>query len=77
MCTRDWTEHQDDGEQTCRSRGGIFEQFDTDVAGREALCCYAGSNNDGREQCGAEKLGEESAHERVFGHSVGGPVFFC
>ncbi len=40
--------------------GGVLQQLQADVAGREAFGCDAGPDDDGDEQGGAEELGSES-----------------
>ena len=67
----DRPEQQDQHRQAQERRGGVLEQLQADVAGREALSCDAGADDDGDEQGGADQLcGQPASHVQV--SAVGG-----
>jgi hypothetical protein len=64
VAARDGAEHQDDREQASCGRGGVLEQLQTDVAGRERLGGDAGADYERGEEGRAQELGEQAAMER-------------
>jgi hypothetical protein len=51
------SEHEDDREQPCGGRGGVLEQLETDVGGRELLGGNPRADHDRSQERGSEQLG--------------------
>ena len=66
----DGPEHEDDREQARGGGGGVLEQREAGVVGRELLRGDARADHERGEERGAEELGEQPARER--GASCGG-----
>ena len=71
----DGAEHEDDREQAGSGGRGVLEQREPGVVGRELARGDAGADHDGREERGAEVLGEQPAGERrAVGHRASSPA---
>ena len=66
----DRPEHEDDREEAGRGRGGVLEQLQADVAGRELGGGDARPDHGGGEKRRAEELGEQAARQRGIGHQA-------
>ena len=58
-------ERQNQGDEGADGGGGVLQQLEADVAGRQPRCRDPRSHDGGDEQAGAEELGEQAPAERV------------
>ena len=64
MATGDRAEHEDDRVEAPSGRGGILEQLQTDVVGREVLSSDTRAHDHHREEGRAQQLRRQAARER-------------
>jgi hypothetical protein len=72
VCARDRPEGEDQRDEHQGGGGGVLQQLQTDLIGRELLSRDARTDNGGDEHAGAEGLGESARGKRPLGAHVQG-----